>query len=261
MKQSIYDHIWDSRADIYDFVFMDRKEDIQFYLGMAEECGDPVFEGGCATGRILLPIVRNGFVAYGVDASQPMLDHFHEKIKRKATDVQQRLHISKGNLLETIAFDVQFSMIFLSFGTFGLFLNDGEAEQVLQNLAGRLDRDGKLIIERRNRLSDKYFAKPQLNWTRYWQARKCTVVESQTSVIIDDHRKIREQTFYYDIFSPAGDIKRFSHRLYFREFSLLEISYMLKRIGLTVVDVYGDYDRTPYQPTMPRIIVIAQFAT
>jgi ubiquinone/menaquinone biosynthesis C-methylase UbiE len=54
-------------------------QDAAFYLSLARESGGPVLELGCGTGRVLLPIAREGIPCVGIDASRDMLDVLRAK--------------------------------------------------------------------------------------------------------------------------------------------------------------------------------------
>jgi ubiquinone/menaquinone biosynthesis C-methylase UbiE len=53
--------------------------DVEFYTSLARECGGPVLELACGTGRVLLEISRLGIPCTGLDASQAMLSAFRAK--------------------------------------------------------------------------------------------------------------------------------------------------------------------------------------
>ena len=53
--------------------------DARFYRELAHEVGGPVLELGCGTGRILLPIARDGIECVGLDSSREMLDVLDSK--------------------------------------------------------------------------------------------------------------------------------------------------------------------------------------
>jgi len=252
--------LWEERAGMYDFSFEERQEDAQFYMRLAKEYGSPVLEGGCATGRILLPMAREGITVHGVDFSEAMLERFRQKLESEPDDVRRRTHLYKADLLEPVPIDDSFSLIFLAFGTLGTFIHDGEAERVLRNLSPKLAPHGRLVIERRNRLSDNYCTCRRFDWARYWPERRAAVTQSQTSVILDESRHIREQAFYYDVVDESGNVTKAIHRIYFREFTLLDMQCMLERAGLRVEKVYGDYRSNPFDPGMPRVIVVAERA-
>src|SRR5690349_15644866 len=74
---------------LYDHEYRRRRVDVAHYRALvAEELGDrsagrrrgpDVLELGCGTGRLLLPLARDGFSIVGVDASRPMLARLDER--------------------------------------------------------------------------------------------------------------------------------------------------------------------------------------
>ena len=54
--------------------------DRDFYLDLAEEYGRPVLELGCGTGRITIPVARQGVDITGLDASPSMLGVLRRKL-------------------------------------------------------------------------------------------------------------------------------------------------------------------------------------
>jgi SAM-dependent methyltransferase len=69
----------DSYSVYYDLLYENKQEDLPFYLDAAKETGGPVCELGCGTGRIVLPLARNGFEVTGLDMSQAMLSKLQAK--------------------------------------------------------------------------------------------------------------------------------------------------------------------------------------
>ena len=48
--------------------------DNPFYLELARQCGGPVLELACGTGRVSIPLAEAGFAVTGLDASPPMVE-------------------------------------------------------------------------------------------------------------------------------------------------------------------------------------------
>ena len=76
-------HDYDLSARFYDHVvpYRERQEDVRFYVEHARAAGSPVLELGCGTGRVLLPVAREGLVIIGVDLSVLMLAVCREKLE------------------------------------------------------------------------------------------------------------------------------------------------------------------------------------
>ena len=60
---------WDDYAPFYDWENARTlgKRDVPFWRSLALQCGGPVLELGCGTGRISLPLGRAGVPLVGID--------------------------------------------------------------------------------------------------------------------------------------------------------------------------------------------------
>ena len=65
---------YDSIAPFYDIEHADFAEDLDMYRNFAELCGGKILELACGSGRLLLPLAREGYTLTGVDTSGRMLD-------------------------------------------------------------------------------------------------------------------------------------------------------------------------------------------
>ncbi len=54
-------------------------EELAFYRSWVEGDGQPALDLGCGTGRLLLPLVREGLEVHGCDISADMLAHCREQ--------------------------------------------------------------------------------------------------------------------------------------------------------------------------------------
>lgn len=70
--------------------------DIPFYLQHARQCGSPILELACGTGRVLIPLAKAGFEMYGVDFSENMLAVCHRKVMENG--VADRVHLSRADM-------------------------------------------------------------------------------------------------------------------------------------------------------------------
>src|SRR5262245_42954499 len=70
-------------APLYDLVpaYRDRG-DIAFYLNAAKQASGDILEIGCGSGRVLIPIAREGHRITGLDVSAAMLDKCRDELAR-----------------------------------------------------------------------------------------------------------------------------------------------------------------------------------
>src|SRR5579864_9562477 len=89
--------------ELYDLLFPDAREGAsigdevrrqrivaseRFYLDEAKQAVGRVLELGCGSGRLTIPIARNGIEIIGADVSKPMLDAAQAKALRAGVAVQ-----------------------------------------------------------------------------------------------------------------------------------------------------------------------------
>src|SRR5215471_14705935 len=64
---------YDLIAPFYDVEHTHFDEDLSLYANFAELCGGPLLELACGSGRLLVPLAREGYELTGVDSSASML--------------------------------------------------------------------------------------------------------------------------------------------------------------------------------------------
>ena len=83
--------------EYYDFAH-DKREDIPFFLEYARECGSPVLELACGTGRVLVPMAQEGHRITGVDMAPGMLAICRERVR--ALGLADRVTLVSANMTE-----------------------------------------------------------------------------------------------------------------------------------------------------------------
>ncbi|MGB9244941.1 MAG: class I SAM-dependent methyltransferase [Candidatus Acidiferrales bacterium] len=72
--------------------------DVPFYVDLARKSGGPVLEIACGTGRVLLPIAREGIEIEGVDNSESMLTILRRNLAREPREMRERVTIREGDM-------------------------------------------------------------------------------------------------------------------------------------------------------------------
>jgi SAM-dependent methyltransferase len=129
-------------ADNYDLED-DSDTGVAFYADLAHETGGPVLEIGCGTGRVSIPIARQGLVVTGLDIVPGML----ERARRKSASLPVRWVQGDGRDFELAE---QFRLIFLTGNAFQLFLTRTDQQALLEQAHRHLHEDGLFAFETRN---------------------------------------------------------------------------------------------------------------
>jgi SAM-dependent methyltransferase len=85
-------------AALYDHEYRRRRDDLRFYRALAAERGGPVLDLACGTGRLMLPLLRDGHAVVGVDHAPAMLARAAAKIARLPAAARARALLVRADL-------------------------------------------------------------------------------------------------------------------------------------------------------------------
>ncbi len=85
-------------AALYDFEYRRRRDDVRFYRALAVEQGGPVLDLACGTGRLMVPLLRDGLTVVGVDHAPAMLASAAAKIAHLTPAARARALLIRADL-------------------------------------------------------------------------------------------------------------------------------------------------------------------
>lgn len=261
-------------ADNYDLED-DSDTGVAFYAALAHETGGPVLEIGCGTGRVSIPIARQGFAVTGLDIVAGML----ERARRKSASLPAHWVEGDGRGFEL---GEQFRLIFLTGNAFQLFLTRTDQEALLAQVRRHLHDDGLFAFETRNpccrreaaslqsaqALSHKPFpdAEGLFAYLETWDAEMTDppytdsqgrqVHRSRTQEY--DHVSQILQWTGYRRWQENGQEQTRTSRLAVRYTFPQELEALLHYNGFQTERRYGDWDRSPLTAASPSIISVCR---
>src|SRR5437588_8094896 len=130
-------------AKYYDQAYGAKQDlaDLPFYLDLARQIGRPVLELACGTGRVLLPIARQGVAIHGVDNSGPMLRRLEEKLRQESKDVRELVSIFTGDM-RTFRSNRKYRLVIIPFRPLQHMYTVEDQLAALKTAAFHLDEDG-----------------------------------------------------------------------------------------------------------------------
>jgi SAM-dependent methyltransferase len=233
--------------------------DIPFYLEYAEQCGSPILELACGTGRVLIPIAEAGYEIYGLDLSENMLDRCRSKVAERGLEGRAHLYLADMARFELpredfglayipvrsfMHLDTQAEQLACLERTFahlrprGLFIVDVYAPSY-RHMA--MEPDQPFFLRRESPLPNGHTVK---RWDRF--------VRNDPALQIN-HSELRFEQ--YD--TPGTLVRERTLPLTTRYTFRWEMQLLLERAGYELVDVFRDYDRNPYDGT-GEIITVAR---
>ena len=128
--------------DNYD-IEDDSDTGVAFYTALAMETGGPALEIACGTGRVSIPMARQGVAVTGLDIVPGML----ERARRKSASLDVRWVEGDARAFEL---GERFRLIFLTGNGFQLFLTRMDQEALLAQARRHLHDEGLFAFETRN---------------------------------------------------------------------------------------------------------------
>lgn len=259
LAQGTREHYED--AVLYDHEYRRRKDDIRWYLALAEaELGQPrsdgkpqILELGSGTGRTLLPLAKAGYRIVGVDAAPKMLERCRERLDRAGEQISSRVDLQPGDFRE-ISLGRRFPLVICPFNAFMHLYTRQDVERFLAVVRAHLAPGGLFAFDVMN---------PDLGWlsrdpTRRWArtrfrhpvTRRWMVYS--TSLSYDAALQIAFMRIYYE---PENGGRERVVRLVHRQFFPLELEALLHYNGFTVEAHEGGFDGEALVPESEEQVI------
>ena len=238
------------------------REDVGFFTAYSLSAGGRTLELGCGTGRVLIPTAVAGCDITGLDLSEHMLGRCREKLALQPNEVRERVQLVRGEMTD-FDLDDTFRLVTTPFRPFQHLIMVEKQLACLRCVNRHLAVGGKLILDlfqvKLWRLTDPEAleehrdpADVPLPGGRTLSGRGDRIAARHPSEQYNDI-----EIAYY-VTHPDGRVERLVHPFPMRYFFRYEVEHLLARGGFSVVDLFGNYDRSPLQDDSPEMIFVAE---
>jgi SAM-dependent methyltransferase len=248
---------YDSYSEFYDLLYGNLQHDVPFYLRQAEQAGGPVVELACGTGRVLLPIARAGFEITGIDLSQAMLDKLQAKLDKEPREVQSRVALKCADMRD-YRFTRKFRLVFCTGNSFLHLMTTDDQLACLAGVRDYLADNGRLVISVFAPSYRRLAATDETNTSLYRDP------ESGLDMTLTEisHRRFNDQAIDSSAFADRtgqdGTVRRYSAKVTLCWIHHREMLLLLRCAGFDIVDVYGGWDRRPFDHNSQVQIFVAR---
>ncbi len=248
------DELYDFDYEFYDVLFEDFTDDLELIKSLARETGGPILELMSGTGRVLLPLAREGYEMWGLDINENMIAKLTSKLANEPKEVQEQVHLVKGDV-RGFHLDRKFRLVFVTLNSFLQLITPGDQEACLKAVREHLEPSGRFF----NAFFNPDLNRPErvlkLNKVAKVENGEIMWLESQTFDLPSQSTTVY---FIYDLLGPEGNVKRrlgkTTLRLMFRQ----EMEHLLDRCGLEVIRIMGGYDGRPFEKDSPMQIYLCR---
>lgn len=242
-------------AALYDFEYRRRRADVNFYRRLAGNRMQfapkgPILDLACGTGRLLLPLLRDGHTVVGLDRSAPMLAAARRRVVRLSATRRSRCLLLRADM-RAFALQPRFTLAVAAFHS-------------VQHLYGEVDLQRFLHATRACLVSGGWLAfdvlPPDPRWIERDPLRRWgrTVfrhpLSGQRLVYTTNHRfdprrRVLHMRLYYqpvdDRGHPSG--RERVVRLCHRQLEPAWVEGLLARTGFRLLACFGGFDGRPVE--------------
>jgi len=194
----------------------------------------------CGFGRISIELARRGFNVTGVDIMKTYLNDAKKQARNEKLKIEY-VHSDARNFLRPGFFDMAINL----YVSFGYFENSDDDLLVLRNICNSLKSGGVFIMEAlgkeiavRDFIEADWFERPGYTLLTEYEALDSWTRLKTRWILLNDEKRIE---------------KVFTQRLY----AASELRDLLVKAGFRTVEIFGDWDESPYDHNAAKLIVVS----
>lgn len=237
---------------LYDYEYRHRRADINFYRRLArnrmEFSEGDVLDLACGSGRLLLPLLRDGHSVVGLDQSAQMLAAARKRVRRLSATRQERCTLVRTDL-RTFSLRRKATLAISAFHSVQHLLTEEDFLLFLRCARAGLTRGGWLAFDVLPPDPCWLDRDPNRRWGRttfrHPITRQRTVYT--TNHVYDRDAGLLHMKLYYQPVDEDGRAcgEERMVRLCHRQFQRDEVATSLGRAGFRLLEVFGGFDGRP----------------
>lgn len=247
---------WDDYAPYYDWENRQTvgRRDIAFWQRMASAVDGPILELGCGTGRVAVPLAKDGARVVGVDRSASMLDRARTRVKRARLGA--RLQLIRGDIRHLPFPGKSFPLVIAPYGILQSLLDESLLADTLKDVHRVLARNATFGIELVADLPawDEYSERTTLRSPRGPHGKPIALVET----VKQDRRKHITRFVQTFVEGRGKSATRKTFSLAFRTLTVPQMVQRLEQAGFAVSALLGDYQGGPWDLRAEVWIILAR---
>jgi ubiquinone/menaquinone biosynthesis C-methylase UbiE len=230
--------------------------DVDFFMELAKNAhasGLPVLELACGTGRVAIPIAREGVRVVGLDMTPAMLD----RARQKSADLSNARWVEGS--MQTFALEERFGLTYIPFRSFQHLLTVDDQLSCLRCVRDHLVPGGRFALDIFN---------PDIIAMGQWMtSRSGTLQRRKANLSVGQWetrsyrtaQQLVETTFVDEKLSDEGAVmSRIYRDLKLRYTFRYEMEHLLLRSGFEIEALFGDCFGSAFEDFSPEMIWVAR---
>lgn len=245
---TVGDLIYD--ANIYDGMNTNM-DDLDFYKRWLPATKNArILELCCGTGRLTLPIAKDGYNITGVDITASML----AQAKTKASEAKLNIDFIEADI-RNLTLPEQYDLIFIPFNSIHHLYTNKDLFEAFRVVKQHLKEGGLFLFDCFNPniqyIVDSEKAQQEIaNYT----TKDNRVVQIQQTMKYETSTQINRIAWHYFINGEFDSIQNLDMRLYFPQ----ELDAYIQHCGFTIMHKFGSFEEAPFTDASNKQIFVCK---
>lgn len=245
---------FDAFARFYDADYGGFADDVPFYRALAQRTGGPGLELMCGSGRVLVPLARDGLQMTGIDISPALLDAAQRQVDRAG--VSKRVKLVVGDVCQPLP-GGPYALAFVAINSFMHLTSVEDQIAALKQIHAVLKPGGVLALDLFNPDPRELMRhNSEIVLDKIFTLDDETPVQKFVVQSVDMAKQINNVTFIYDE-QVSGMIRRTVLPFMMRWLYRHELEHLLARCGFELEAVYGSYELDDYDQSSALMLAVA----
>jgi SAM-dependent methyltransferase len=250
-------------GDLYDLVTPSSfRGDAAWYVRQARDCGGPILELGAGTGRVTLPMARDGIEVHALDIEPSMLGVLQRKLDDEPPEVRGRVTIVEADM-RTFQLAERFALVIAPFRALLHNLTDDDHLACFHRVRAHL-RPGARFVFNVFHPSLEFMSQHAGSLAGVWrltgtfERKDGSCVTRSDATRYDTVQRRIHSVHRFDEYRPDGILARTS--LLRLELSYLypsDIHRLLEAAGFRSIQIFGGFDGRPLANDTDEVVVVA----
>ena len=242
---------YDPLVELYELQYGSYRDDIPFYVGLADDFGGPILELGAGTGRVTAALARAGHNITAVDLSGQMLARAKsylqdESVSEQVTLVQEDMRQFRN--------EQRYPLVIAPFNTLMHAYSTKAQDETFATVKQHLEDGGHFAFDLYN---PNFNELNVLRREAEWQGLDGDASELFILQEHDPDEQILTSNYYLDSADINGVVHRRKYQLRQRYYYRYEIQRALQLAGFSQFRFFGNFSKDRYTSSTSHLICIA----
>lgn len=237
-------------ANIYDGMNTNI-DDLQFYKKwMPENKNAKILELCCGTGRLTIPIAKDGYNISGVDFTSSML----EEARKKATKAGLEINFIEADI-RTLKLEEKYDIIFIPFNSIHHLYNNKDLFQAFNVVKNHLKDGGVFLLDCFNP-NIKYIVEAEIEQKEIatYTTNDGREVHIKQNMRYESNTQINRIEWHYFINGVFNSVQNLDMRMFFPQ----ELDSYIERSGFKITHKFGGFNQEEFNENSEKQIFVCR---